>query len=140
MSTPGLEAYVNLVGLEGFENIKLFQFKRGPMRKAFRSAGRLVAKEAKQKINARSGGFSNYPAKRTGRLLKSLRVRVSKPGMLVKVFHEKRADQQDFYAAYLHYGTSKGLRARDNWIADALADCQGDVRSMLRQGLNEALK
>lgn len=137
MSTPGLEAYLSL---EGFENIKLIQFKRAPMRKAFRQGGRLVAKEAKQKISARSAGFSNYPSKRTGRLQKSLRVRVSKPGLLVKVYHQKRSDQHDFYAAYLHYGTSKGLRARDNWIADALSDVRPEVRSLIRAGLTEALK
>lgn len=140
MSATAIEAYLNLVRVEGFENIKLFEFKRSPMRKAFRQAGQLVAKEAKKRISARTSGSSNYPNKRTGRLVKSLRVRVSKPGLLAKVYHEKRDDQLDFYAAYLHYGTSRGLRARDNWIADALVDRQNDVRSSLRHGLNEALK
>lgn len=124
--------------LDGFQNIPRTLFRRAPMRRAFRASGRVVAKAARQKISARasSGG---YPAKRTGRLAKSLRVRVSKPGLLVKVYHEKRRDQDDFYAAYLYYGTSRGLRARDNWIADALADHEQDIRRTLEASMLEAL-
>lgn len=135
MSGGALEAVLNL---DGFQKIPRMEFRRAPMRKAFRGAGQVVAKAARKRISARQAG-EKYPAKRTGRLVKSLRVRVSKPGLLVKVYHEKRADMKDFYPAFLHYGTSRGLRARDNWIADALADHAADVRARLRDGLLEAL-
>lgn len=132
----GLEAQLTL---EGFNKISPRMFKRSSLRKAFRQSGQIVAKEARKKISARASGFSEYPVRRTGRLLKSLRVKVSKAGLLTKVYHEKRQDQKDFYAAYLHYGTSRGLKSRDNWIADALADMEPDVRQVLSRGLEEAL-
>lgn len=132
----GLDATLTL---EGYNQISPKLFRRGPMRKAFRQAGQVVAKDARKKISARAAGFSDYPSRRTGRLQKSIRVRVSKAGLLVKVFHEKRPDQKDFYAAFLHYGTSRGLKAKDNWIADALADRAAEVRRTITRGLDEAL-
>lgn len=138
MNSAALQGYLRV---EGFENIRLMQFKRGPLRKAFRQAGQAVAKEARKKINARFRGHpGRYPLKRTGRLARSVRVRVSRPGLLVKVYHEKLSDQRDFYAAYLHYGTSRGVKARDNWIADALAERQSAIQSSLRHALDEALR
>lgn len=136
MSGNALEAVLNL---DGFQKIPRMEFRRAPLRKAFRRAGQSVAKAAKRKISGRLAGAGNYPSKRTGRMVRSLRVRVSRPGLLVKVYHEKRADMTDFYPAFLHYGTSRGLRARDNWIADALADHADDIRARLRDGLLEAL-
>lgn len=124
--------------LEGYSQISPKLFKRGPMRKAFRQAGQVVAKEARKKISARAAR-PGYPAKRTGRLHKSIRVRVSKAGLLVKVYHDKLPSQDDFYAAFLHYGTSRGLKARDNWIADALAEQTAAVHRTLTLGLDEAL-
>ena len=135
MSSIGLEAVLNL---DGFQKIPRMAYKRAPMRKAFRAAGQVVAKAARVKISTRVAK-DDYPAKRTGRMTKSLRVKVSKPGLLVKVYHEKRADMSHFYPAYLHYGTKRGLRARENWIVDALNDRSVQVRAQLRAGLIEAL-
>ncbi|WP_417252747.1 hypothetical protein [Castellaniella sp.] len=140
MTTVGTtaSAFDAVMQIQGFNHIPRTMFKRGPMRKAFRDAAQIVAKGARRRIASRLP-VGNYPAKRTGRMVKSLRVRVSKAGLLAKVYHDKRPDQKDFYPAFLHYGTSRGLRARDNWIADALADQQAAVRAKLEQGLMEAL-
>lgn len=134
------------LGIEGFENIRLMQFKRGPMRRAFRTAGREVARSAKQKIS-KSGGA--YPGKRTGRMSRSLSVKIGSKGLYAKVRHlmpeppskwKKDPRDQGFYPAFLHYGTSRGLRSRGNWIADALRDRETDIRMRLRAALTEALK
>ncbi|QDQ87697.1 hypothetical protein FMZ60_08905 [Alcaligenaceae bacterium SJ-26] len=131
----GVEAHLEV---EGFNKIPTQMFKRAPLRRAFRQSGQVVAKAARKKIAARVA-TSDYPARQTGRLLKSLKVKVSRSGLLTKVYHEKRQDQKDFYAAYLHYGTSRGLRPRDNWIADALAAKEFEVRNTLARGMGEAL-
>ncbi len=134
------------LGLEGFENIRMMQFKRGPMRRAFRAAGRTVAKSAKQKIS-KSGG--KYPGKRSGRMAKSLNVKIGSRGLYAKVRHlmpspaskwKKDPRGQGFYPAFLHYGTSRGLRSRGNWIADSLREQESDIRSRLKSALTEALK
>ncbi len=133
--------------LEGFSNIGLMQFKRGPMRRAFRSAGRSVAKASRKKINSKVGRGS-YPAKRTGRMAKSLQVKLGSKGMYAKVQHampsppskwSKDPRGEAFYPAFLHRGTSR-ISSRGNWIADALQEQAGDIRRQLRNALNEALK
>lgn len=135
-----------MLGIEGFENIRLMQFKRGPMRRAFRAAGRAVAREAKKKI---STGGGKYPGKRTGRMAKSLNVKIGSKGLYAKVRHlmpnppskwAKDPRGEAFYPAFLHSGTSRGLRSRGNWIADALRDQEVDIRDRLRAALTEALK
>ncbi|MFC3340688.1 hypothetical protein ACFOEY_19550 [Paracandidimonas soli] len=77
----GLDARMEL---EGFNNIPRRLFKRGPLRRAFRRSGQVVAKEARKRISARGPGVGEYPLKRSGRLQKSIKVRVSKAGLLVR--------------------------------------------------------
>ncbi|WP_321269148.1 hypothetical protein [Alcaligenes faecalis] len=145
MKTSAMQA---MLGLQGFENISQMQFKRGPMRKAFRDSGRMVAKASRKKISKR-GGSNEHPGRRTGRMAKSIKVRLGSGGFYAKVQHqmpapaskwEKDPRGEGFYPAFLHYGTKRGLRSRGNWIADALAEQEGAIMQRLRASLNEALK
>ncbi|MGO3713559.1 hypothetical protein [Alcaligenes aquatilis] len=145
MKSTGIQAKL---GFDGYENISQMLFKRGPMRKAFRDAGRMVAKASRKKI-ARRGNGGGYPNRQTGRMAKSLSVKLGSKGLYAKVQHQMPAPaskwnadprKQGFYPAFLHYGTNRGLRSRGNWIADALAEQEGAVMQRLRASLNEALK
>lgn len=138
----GIEATFRL---DGFENIPYELFNRRKMRKAFRTAGNTVAKRARRNI---SGGGGGYPGKRTGRMFKSLKVRMGSGGMYAKVMHlmpmpastwRKDPRNQAFYPAFQFSGTSRGLRKHQNWIADALEASGGDVKRDLQAGLLEAL-
>ncbi|MGS1116876.1 HK97 gp10 family phage protein [Castellaniella sp. UC4442_H9] len=140
--TTGIDAKLTV---EGFDNIPRVLFNKRKMRRAFRQAGNVVAKRARRNI---SGSGSGYPAKRTGRMRKSLKVRVGSGGMYAKVAHVMPAPastwrrdprNQAFYPAFLFSGTSRGVRRHQNWIGDALAASTSEVRSTLQTGLLEAL-
>lgn len=145
MKSTGIQAKL---GFDGYENISQMLFKRGPMRQAFRDAGRMVAKASRKKISKRGYG-GGYPNRQTGRMAKSIKVRLGSGGFYAKVQHqmpapaskwEKDPRGEGFYPAFLHYGTKRGLRSRGNWIADALAEQEGAIMQRLRASLNEALK
>lgn len=127
--------------VEGFDTFTRAAFHKPAMRKAMRRSGNVVAKEAKKLLSIKGrSSDDDYPGLGTGRLRRSVRVKVSRPGFLVKVYNEKLADMDAFYPAYLHYGTSKGLKARKNNMTDALDNRESEVRRILSNGLMEALR
>lgn len=144
------DALTTTLNLDGFKNIPLKAFDRKALKKAYRESGRIIQQDAKRRINvkARQG---NYPSKRTGRLVKSLKVKVSRPGLLAKVYHAKLADQKHFYAAFLHYGTKDRYGSKDgksrgritankrNYITDALNAHADEIYVKLQKAMFEAL-
>lgn len=97
--------------IEGWETFDRELFNRRKVRAGFRKAGQIVAAEAKmQLILAR--GANDYPVNRTGRLVESIRAKVSRPGFMVKVAPIKTAAMPEYYPAYLFYGVRQGARVR----------------------------
>ena len=97
--------------IEGWETFDRELFNRRKVRAGFRRAGQIVAAEAKmQLILAR--GSNGYPVYRTGRLVDSIKAKVSRPGFMVKVSPTKAPDMPEFYPAYLFYGVRQGARVR----------------------------
>lgn len=139
MAKAGSWAEVN-VGWEGYSRI---DFDKVKIRKAMRTVGRDVQKQAR-KIVARRGGVSKpgqAPSRSTGVLMRSIRAKVSKPGFLVRIAPYKTdAMGEDFYPAYLHYGSKKNnLKPRSNYMVDALETRRNQTRAILASALQNAL-
>lgn len=95
-----------------FDSYGKLDFDKKAIRKGMRRVGALVRTEARRLVNkkgARSSG-SDYPARDSGLLYRSIRAKVSRPGFLVKIAPQKIAGMKDFYPAYLHYGVKRGQR------------------------------
>jgi len=105
--------------VQGFSRI---DFDRKKVRNALRIEGRAIQKVARKMVSKRMiDSVGDYPAKRTGRLMRSIKVKLSKPGFLVRIAPYKTAEMKDFYPAFLHYGSIKNnLEARKNFMTDAL--------------------
>lgn len=95
------------VTIDGFSRI---DFDRKKIRKAMRSAGRFIQQDARRMVSRRAISHAmEYPGLSSGMLRRSIQVRLSRPGFLVKVGpYNKFGAMKDFYPAFLHYGT-KGL-------------------------------
>lgn len=107
-NAPRLAAYLHV---DGYENFQKIDFNRKEVRAGFARAGREVQREAKRLVSkeARSKR-GEYPARMTGALIRSIRVRVSRPGFLVRVAPQKTGAMSDFYPAFLFYGVKSGAR------------------------------
>lgn len=149
----GVSGYFHVEGWDGFRRL---DFNKREIRKGMRVAGRLVQREARSKIR-KGTALGEYPAGRSGALARSISVKVSRPGFLVRVGPEKTpAMGADFYPAYLFYGVTgkparKDRRAqakdgrwrikpRGNYMADALQEQAGNARSALEAAFAAALK
>ena len=124
--------------ISGFSRV---DFDKKKIRKALRIEGRAVQKIARKLASKKlldSNG--SYPAKQTGRLVRSIKVKVSRPGFLVKIAPQKMADMKDFYPAFLFYGSKKiNLAPRQNYMTDALDARRESARSAILNALQGAL-
>lgn len=160
-------AYLHVEGFESYGALDFDKAEvKKAMRRAGvevqRAARDLVQQRGKS-------GADEYPAKLSGALRRGIRYRVSRSGFMVKVAPTKSAGMAEFYPAYLHYGVKAGARVRGrpgmhrrhrggraelierrkagawridprkNYMADALADRSGRVKSLLSQALAAAL-
>jgi hypothetical protein len=139
MAKAGSWAEVN-VGWEGFSRI---DFDKVKIRKAMRTIGRDVQKQARKLVAKRGRASSpgQAPSRASGVLQRSIKVKVSRPGFLVRVAPEKTpAMGKDFYPAFLHYGSEKNnLKPRSNYMVDALEIRRSHARSVLSSALQNAL-
>ena len=124
--------------LQGFSRI---DFDKKKVRKALRIEGRAVQKIARKLVSKRVlNSNGDYPARRTGRLMRSIKVKVSRPGFLVKIAPQKTNEMKDFYPAFLHYGSVKNnLAPRKNFMTDALDSRREVSRMAIMQALEGAL-
>ncbi|MDH0097465.1 hypothetical protein N7333_12865 [Pseudomonas sp. GD04158] len=161
---PTLAAYMHIDGWETFEREV---FNKRKVRAGFRRAGQIVAAEAEMAIRL-ARGSNGYPVNRSGRLVKSIRYKVSRPGFLVKIAPTRTSDMPEYYPAYLHYGVRKGARVRGkangrrrrgerqaaiaarnsgdwrikpraNYMVNALEDSAPRVRTVLQKAFGSAL-
>ncbi|WP_312538108.1 hypothetical protein [Achromobacter mucicolens] len=154
MAKPsGLRAAMHV---EGWDSYRRLDFDRREVRKGFRRVGRLVQVAARKRIR-KGSALEDYPAGRRGTLARSISVKVSRPGFLVRVAPFKTpAMGEDFYPAYLFYGVTGKPRRKDrhaqvkdgkwrvkprgNYMTDALEEQAGNIRSVLSAALAQALK
>lgn len=121
---------------------KTIDYDRKPMRKALREGAGLVRKEARRIISRRAiSAPGEFPGMQSGALKRAIGI-VAKGsrGGWVKVGVRKTPEMQDFYPAFLFYGSEKkGLAARGNFIVAALDAKREDVRQLVSAALRNAL-
>ena len=141
------------------DNFVKYDFDRKIVRKTMRRAAALVRSRSKQLLNAKRKR-GNYPRKRTGTLVKSIRTKLSKSGFMARIAPEKIDGMEEFYPAFLYYGVKdnplKGterararrrgqlsgpwrVKPRDNYMVDALQSRSQKVKEILIKGFEEAL-
>ena len=124
---------------EGFSRI---DFDKTKIRRSMRTLGRDVQKEARKLISRKAiSQPGQNPGRMTGATYRSIKYRVSRPGFLVRIAPYKTAEMgQDFYPAYLHYGSEKNnLKARKNYMVEALENRSNNVRDVLLRALQDSL-
>lgn len=144
---PGI--YWHLDGFDGFD--KRIDFDKRKIRAGMRRAGAIVRGCARADLASGTSSGAGYPAVRKGNLRRSIRVKVSRSGFLVRVAPYKTpAMGAHFYPAYLHYGvrakasshhSAPGgwrIEPRENFMADALQESAGQVEAVLRAAFESA--
>lgn len=128
------------------------------MRKAMRAVGADIRKAARRKVARRAISTAGQaPGKDTGVLQRSIKYRVSRPGLLVVIRPEKtEAMGKDFYPAYLNYGVRRNGRSsgpdqgergagfyklapRLNYMEETLDERREYARQVLSTALTDAL-
>ena len=125
--------------IEGFSRI---DFDKKKIRKALQIEGRAVQKLARKLVSKRIiNSVGDYPAKRTGTLMRSIKSKVSRSGFLVKIAPQKTAEMgKYFYPAFLHYGSTKNnLKPRKNFMTDSLDARRETSRVAILHALEGAL-
>lgn len=138
MATEGSWLETN-VTLDGFSRI---DFDRRKIRKAMQVNGRDVQKAARKLVSRRAiSRPGENPGRMTGAMYRSIKYKVSRPGFLVRIAPYKTAEMgDDFYPAYLYYGSTKiNLKERNNFMVEALDKRSNNVRVVLRNALESAL-
>lgn len=135
MSSLQLETNVTI---DGFDRI---DFDRSKVRKSMRGLGRDVQKESRRLIARRAiSGAGEYPGRQSGRLWRAVKYKVSRSGFMVVIRPNKTSEMEFFYPAVLNSGSEKqNIKARKNFMTDALDNRQQNARSVLRGALQDAL-
>lgn len=135
------ESISGQIKFDGWNSFTREAFHKPSIRKAMRRAGAVAQKEAKRLVSRGTRSEAGeYPGLRSGQLRRAIRVKVSPSGFLVRVMPQRLAGMDHYYPAYLFYGTSRGVKARENYMTDALATTNAEVRRVISDGLLEALR
>lgn len=124
-------------------NLKVNDLDRKTMRRYLRRAANLVVKDARKRVSSPAG--TQYPARRTGALQRSISVRMFRRGLGVSIEHKKPKGADVYYPAILRYGVknkdgSWRIKPRENYILDAAKAQQRSAMSVVMDGFSEAIK
>jgi hypothetical protein len=145
--------YLHIDGLDGLD--RHLDFDKKIVRKGMRAVGKVVEKDAKQRV-ARSGvsAAGENPGKQKGLLYRSIRAKVSRSGFLVRIAPQKIAGMKSFYPAFLWYGVKRNrkrnrrprrgqdyiIAPRNNFMTDALGNQQDKIKEILLATLHAAVR
>ncbi|HSH72346.1 MAG TPA: hypothetical protein VK974_04735 [Methylophilaceae bacterium] len=116
-------------------------FDKKKIRKTLRIEGRAIQKIARKLIGRKAiSRPGEFPGKQTGMMIRSIKVKVSRSGFLVRIAPEKIPGMKDFYPAFLHYGSTKNnLAPRKNNMTEAL-DARRDIsRNAILRSLQDSI-
>lgn len=125
--------------ITGFSRI---DFDKKKIRKVLRAEGAIIRKEARKLVARRAiaSAPGDYPTRQTGTLMRSIKVKVSKPGFMVKIAPYKTADMTMFYPAVLSAGSAKmNIQARKNYMETALDHRREKSRIAILNALQDSL-
>lgn len=127
------------IQIRGFNRL---HFEKRELKAAIRKGAREVQKEARRMIANRAvSGAGDFPGYDTGAMSRSVKVQAGSGGMYAVVSPHKTPEMgDDYYPAYLVYGTSRGLEKRKDFIISALESKRGVVRQMIRRSLVNAIR
>lgn len=133
-------------------------FDKRQIRKAMRKIGADVRKEGRRMVARKAvSAPGEDPGRQTGRLMKSIKYKVSRPGLLVRIAPEKTEGMKEFYPAFLGYGVRRSrdakaakshkkqpegpykLAPRANYMETALENRKQQARETLANALLDAL-
>lgn len=154
------------VRLEGFD--RKLDFDKKQVRAAMKKLGGLLTRDAKKLVSIRAisgrgkkrryqgSAPGEFPRKLSGKLSKTIKYKVSKPGFLVRAMPKPEGLTGKFYPAFLHYGVTGKPRRQDhkaqdkdgswriaprkNYMAEALRRNEGTIKTTLHKALINALK
>lgn len=141
----------------GFRNI---DYDPRALRQPLRSAGNEVRKVARRLIARRAvSEAGQYPGRQTGRMQRSIRVRLSRSGYAVMVSPSKTSSMPVYYPAFVVYGHrgpnteteaqarrhkkrpgEKVAAPRRNFIEDAAKQAAPDFKRSMADALANAIK
>jgi len=122
-------------------NISKLWFEKRELKAAIRLGARQVQKEARRLVARRAiSAAGDFPGYDTGTLSKAIKIKVGSGGGYARVEPQKTAAMEDYYPAFLHYGTSRGLKPRKNYMTAALNNKQGEIRRAIKRSLIGAIK
>lgn len=125
--------------ITGFSRI---DFDKKKIRKVLRAEGAIIRKEARKLVARRAiaSAPGEYPTRQTGALMRSIKVKVSKPGFMVKIAPYKTADMTMFYPGVLSAGSAKmNIQARKNYMETALDHRREKSRIAILNALQDSL-
>lgn len=126
--------------ITGFKTV---DFHKKKIRKVLRSEGGKIRKIARGLVMRRAISNSDeYPGRRTGRLMRSIKAKVSRSGFLVRVSPQKTAEMgEDFYPAFLFYGSiTNNLAKRKNYMEEALVRRREGARAAILDALKDSIQ
>ena len=119
-------------------------FKKSVVRKGLRKIGASIQKDARRMVNRKKKVSSpgELPGRTTGGLFRAIQSKVSKSGFLVSIGPRRTAEHgqnNNFYAAFLRYGTSRGIEPREDYIEAAFERAKSGTDAALQDILRDAL-
>lgn len=117
-------------------------YNRREITKALRQGGQIVRRESRRLISRRAiSSAGQFPGMDTGAMMRSIKISVGAGGGYVRIMPYKTAEMgDDFYPAYLIYGTRRGIAPRKDFMQAALINRDSEIRHAIRNALSAALR
>lgn len=126
------------IRVEGLDHII---FAKRELKAAIRKGGAEVRKEARRLIARRAiSAAGEFPGYDSGAMSRSIKVKVGSGGGYAKVGPTLTAEMgEDFYPAFLFYGTRRGLKPRKNFMIQALDNKRAAIQAAIAASLAKSL-
>jgi hypothetical protein len=123
------------ITVDGFNRL---HFDKRELKRAFRKGGAVVRKEARRLIASRAvSAAGDFPGYDTGAMSRSIKIKAGSGGGYVRVMPTKTSEMgKDYYPAFLMLGTRRGVRARKDFMVQALDNKQAEIRAAITATLN----
>ena len=120
-------------------------FDKRELKAAIRKSGAVVRKEARRLISSRAiSAAGEFPGYDSGAMSRAIKIKVGSGGGYVRVMPYRTAEmgegKNDFYPAYLFYGTRRGLQPRKDFMKAALDNKQAEIRAAISASLANSLR
>jgi hypothetical protein len=129
--------YLHLEGFDGFD--KKIDFDKKQIRRAMRRSGRAVQQAARKLVGKSMRSQPGaYPGRRTGRLQRSIKLKVSRSGFLVRVAPQLTSDMKQFYRHSCTTASSESRAAsgrQEGRAAAAIASSRAGTTWSTRWGI-----